>query len=170
MDQVDQKAGNQNSAYPDVTKEQQADAKQKADDLTAGISCYTTDCDASCKKGTNQVAQMNGQPGSLSTNDRCSKGKYRNLCCDDGTTMGTCQWRGYRGVGLSCISGCADGETEVVQDTNHKEKKSDQTCSGGLQSKLLPTSKHVHVTMPQHRRCSAWLSGIILNQLAYTSL
>ncbi|KAL2066089.1 hypothetical protein VTL71DRAFT_2160 [Oculimacula yallundae] len=134
MEQVDQKAGNQNSAHSDVTKDQQADAKQKADDLTAGISCYTTDCDAKCKKGTNQVAQMNGQPGSLSTNDRCGKGKYRNLCCDDGTTMGTCQWRGYRGVGLSCISGCADGETEIVQDTNHKEKKSDQTCSGGLQS------------------------------------
>ncbi|CZS88466.1 uncharacterized protein RAG0_00213 [Rhynchosporium agropyri] len=134
MDQVDQKAGNQNSAHLDVTKEQQADAKQKADDLLAGISCYTTDCDTKCKKGTNQVAQMNGQPGSLSTNDRCGKGKYRNLCCDDGTKMGTCQWRGYRGVGLSCISGCAGGETEIVQDTNHKEKNNDQTCSGGIQS------------------------------------
>jgi chitinase len=79
---------------------------------------------------------MNGQPGSLSTNDKCSKGKYRNLCCDDGTLMGTCQWRGYRGVGLSCISGCDNGETEVVQDTNHKEKKSDQTCTGGMQSEF----------------------------------
>lgn len=138
MDQVDQTAGNQNSVTLDVTKEQQADAKQKADDLTAGISCYTTDCDAKCKKGTNQVAQMNGQPGSLSTNDRCDKGKYRSLCCDDGTTMGTCQWRGYRGNGLSCIAGCDDGETEVVQDTNHKEKKQDQTCSGGLQSEQPP--------------------------------
>ncbi|THW73572.1 glycoside hydrolase [Aureobasidium pullulans] len=134
MDQVDQTAGNQDSVTLDVTEDQQADAKQKAADLAAGISCYTTDCDAKCKSGTNQVEQMNGQPGSLSTNDRCSKGKYRSLCCDDGTTMGTCQWRGYRGVGLSCISGCDDGETEVVQDTNHKEKKKDQTCSGGLQS------------------------------------
>ena len=140
MDQVDQTAGNQNSVTLDVTEDQQADAKQKAADLTAGISCYTTDCDAKCKSGTNQVEQMNGQPGSLSTNDRCSKGKYRSPCCDDGTTMGTCQWRGYRGVGLSCISGCDGGETEVVQDTNHKEKKKDQTCSGGLQSKQPPVS------------------------------
>lgn len=49
--------------------------------------------------------------------------------------MGDCQWRGYRGVGISCIQGCADGtckanptwnkvpdtgtgETEVVTDTS----------------------------------------------------
>jgi chitinase len=77
---------------------------------------------------------MNGQPGQLSTNDRCPKGKYRNLCCDDGTLMGLCQWRGYRGVGLSCISGCNSGETENFQDTNHKEKKNDQSCTDGIQS------------------------------------
>lgn len=77
---------------------------------------------------------MNGQPGQLSTNGRCDKGKYRNLCCDDGTIMGVCQWRGYRGVGLSCMGGCGDGETEVIQDTNHKEKKGDQTCTGGTQN------------------------------------
>jgi len=48
--------------------------------------------------------------------------------------MGKCQWRGYRGVGLSCISGCADGETELVTDTNNHSGKKDQTCNGGLQS------------------------------------
>jgi len=42
--------------------------------------------------------------------------------------------RGYREVGLSCISGCADGETEVVKDTNNHVKKKDQDCTGGLQS------------------------------------
>ena len=47
--------------------------------------------------------------------------------------MGKCQWRGYRGVGLSCTSGCAEGETEIVQNTNNHGKK-DQTCNGGLQS------------------------------------
>ena len=47
--------------------------------------------------------------------------------------MGKCQWRGYRGVGLSCISGCAEGETEIVENTNNRGKK-DQTCNGGLQS------------------------------------
>ena len=49
----------------------------------------------------------------LVTRDRCSKKEYRSLCCNDGTTMGKCQWRGYRGAGLSCIQGCADGEIET---------------------------------------------------------
>lgn len=106
-----------------------------SDDLAAGVTCYTTDCNAACKKGTNQVAQMNGQPNQLSTNNRCNKGEYHNLCCADGTRMGTCQWRGYRGVALSCMGGCDDGETEVVQDTNSFDKTNgDRTCTGGTQS------------------------------------
>ncbi|KAL5120409.1 hypothetical protein ACEQ8H_001699 [Pleosporales sp. CAS-2024a] len=44
-------------------------------------------------------------------------GEYRNLCCADGTKMGTCQWRGYRGMGLSCMGGCADGERKIVQSS-----------------------------------------------------
>lgn len=55
----------------------------------------------------------------------------QSLCCDDGTTMGKCQWRGYRGVGLSCTSGCVDGETKIVENTNNHGKK-DQTCNGGF--------------------------------------
>ncbi|KAF4772862.1 putative glycosyl hydrolase family 18 [Colletotrichum scovillei] len=66
--------------------------------------------------------------------DRCDKNKYRTLCCDDGTTMGTCKWRGYRGLGLSCMGGCDDEETEVLQDTNNHSKNGDQTCTGGIQS------------------------------------
>lgn len=49
--------------------------------------------------------------------------------------MGTCQWRGYRGMGLSCMGGCADGETEIVKDTNSFDKsKGAQACTGGTQS------------------------------------
>lgn len=32
------------------------------------------------------------------------------------------------------MGGCDTGETEIVQDTNHKEKRGDQTCTGGMQS------------------------------------
>jgi chitinase len=32
------------------------------------------------------------------------------------------------------MGGCADGETEVVKDTNNHVKKKDQDCAGGLQS------------------------------------
>ena len=32
------------------------------------------------------------------------------------------------------MGGCADGETEVVQDTNSHDKSGDRTCNGGIQS------------------------------------
>lgn len=131
MDQVNQAADNNLNG---VSTADQQDAQQSTQNLQAGVTCYATDCGGQCKKGTNSVTQMNGQPGQLSTYDRCSTGQYRTLCCDDGTLMGKCQWRGYRGAGLSCISGCATGETEVVTDTNNHGKGGDQTCTGGLQS------------------------------------
>ncbi|KAI0431905.1 hypothetical protein F5Y09DRAFT_340146 [Xylaria sp. FL1042] len=135
MDQVDQKENNGLAPAPGVSTQDQTDAKQLSDNLAAGVTCYTTDCNQKCKKGTNQVTQTNGQPNQLSTNGRCAAGQYRSLCCDDGTRMGTCQWRGYRGVGLSCMGGCADGETEIVQDTNSYDKKTgERTCTGGIQS------------------------------------
>lgn len=133
IDQKDQTADNGLGKAPGVTTDQQADAQQMSNDQAAKLTCYTTDCNAKCKKGTNEVTQMNGQPGQLSTSDRCPKNQYRTLCCNDGTTLGKCQWRGYRGAGLSCIQGCAEGETELVTDTNNHGKK-DQTCNGGLQS------------------------------------
>ncbi|KAK6000837.1 hypothetical protein QM012_003562 [Aureobasidium pullulans] len=133
IDQKDQIADNGLGKAPGVTVDQQADAQQMSNDQAAKLTCYTTDCNAKCKKGTNEVTQMNGQPGQLSTSDRCPKNQYRSLCCNDGTTLGKCQWRGYRGAGLSCIQGCSEGETELVTDTNNHGKK-DQTCNGGLQS------------------------------------
>lgn len=135
MDQADQTANNGLSPDGDVSKDDQDNAQQMSADQQAKLTCRTTDCGEKCPKGTNEVAETNGQPGQLSTSARCSKGKYRSVCCDDGTTMGKCQWRGYRGAGLSCISGCADGETEVATaNNNHDKKKGDQSCNGGLQS------------------------------------
>ncbi|KAI0437933.1 family 18 glycosyl hydrolase [Xylaria telfairii] len=134
MDQIDQKSDNGLAPAPGVTTENQADAKQRSDDIAAGVTCYVTDCNKGCKKGTNEVAQMNGQPGKLSTSDRCKANEYRSLCCADGTRMGTCQWRGYRGAGLSCMGGCDDGETEITQNTNSHGKSGDHTCTGGIQS------------------------------------
>jgi len=134
MDQMDQSQSNGFGPAPGVTASQQSDANQGSADQLAQKVCYTSGCGAGCKSGTTEVAQMNGQPGQVSTKERCPSGKYESLCCDDGTTMGTCTWRGFRGVGLSCIGGCADGETEVARNTNHHDKKGDYTCNGGQQS------------------------------------
>lgn len=135
MDQQDQSQDNGLGAANGVTNDQQSDAYQMASDsLASNVACYTSGCGESCKTGTFQATQMSGQPGQVSTADRCTKGQYRSLCCSDGSTLGKCQWRGWRGAGLSCMGGCADGETELARNTNHHDNKEDQTCNGGLQS------------------------------------
>ncbi|KAI4089159.1 MAG: hypothetical protein LQ339_008601 [Xanthoria mediterranea] len=88
MDQKDQGAAN-GLAPSGVAKSDQDDAEQMTSDRQAGATCYTSNCGDKCKKGTNQVSQMNGQPCQTSTSDRCPKGKYQSLCCDDGTIMGS---------------------------------------------------------------------------------
>ena len=134
MDQVDQTGNNDLGLNSNVTPDQQSDANQKSADQLAGVTCRSAPCGSSCPEGSSQVTETNGQPGQLSTSAKCPKGKYQPLCCDHGTTMGKCQWRGFRGAGLSCISGCADGETEVTTNKNNHGKKGDQTCNGGVQS------------------------------------
>jgi chitinase len=67
MDQKKQSSSSGLGFTSEVTSDQQNNAKQMSKDQAAKLSCYTTDCDADCKKGTNQVAQMKGQPGQLST-------------------------------------------------------------------------------------------------------
>ena len=67
MDQMDQTASNGLGSIPGVTLDQQATAQQMSSDLQAGTSCYATDCNAKCKKGTNKVTEVNGQPGQIST-------------------------------------------------------------------------------------------------------
>jgi hypothetical protein len=93
MDQVDQKANNgfggaAAAAGAQVTSDQQASANQASSNQQASVSCYTSDCGVSCKAGTNEVAQFNGQPSQLSTSSRCPKKKFRSLCCDDKANVG----------------------------------------------------------------------------------
>jgi chitinase len=66
IDQKDQSSSN-GLGVEGVTSAQENNAKQMSADQAAKLSCYSTDCNDKCKKGTNQVAQMNGQPGQLST-------------------------------------------------------------------------------------------------------
>ena len=66
IDQKDQSSLGNNLASG-VTSDQQNSASQASADQAAKLTCYTTDCNASCKKGTNKVTQMSGQPGQLST-------------------------------------------------------------------------------------------------------
>jgi len=133
IDQVDQNDKSLN--YPDEwTEDDIAAAEIFIQDEAAQGVCYTTPCGEKCASGEYEASQTNGQPGTLSTMDRCGKGQFRRLCCAKGTNMGKCRWRGYRGLGLSCTGGCAKDETEITQNTNHHSSTEDQTCSGGTQS------------------------------------
>ncbi|KAH0437120.1 glycosyl hydrolase family 18 [Colletotrichum camelliae] len=130
LDQIDQDSTIGGSMTPEEMEEAEAIYQ---DEAAKGV-CYTTMCDDKCRTGDHEAAQMRGQPGLLSTMSCCPKDQVRRLCCSKGTTMGTCKWRGFRGLGLSCTGGCGDGETEVTTNTNHVTKDEDQTCTGGAQS------------------------------------
>lgn len=67
IDQQDQSGSGNSLSNSDVTPDQQANAQSMSKDQAAKLSCYATDCDQSCKKGTNKVTEMNGQPGQIST-------------------------------------------------------------------------------------------------------
>lgn len=62
---IDQRAQSANNNG--VSQDQQNSAKQSSADQAAKLSCYTSDGNTGCKRGTTQVTQMNGQPGQLST-------------------------------------------------------------------------------------------------------
>ncbi len=51
--------------------------------------------------------------------------------------MGKCQWRGYHGVGMSCIQGCAAGKTERIAMRGTR-----YLCKAGETEILTDTSVH----------------------------
>ncbi|GAB7348914.1 hypothetical protein MBLNU459_g7603t2 [Dothideomycetes sp. NU459] len=121
IDQRDQTADNGLGPAPGITQDQQDDAQQMSDDQAGHLSCYTTDCNAKCKRGTNKVTEMNGQPGQLSTRFVLTLRQPWGSVSGEGIAEQECLV--YKDVHL----------TELVTDTNNHGKK-DQTCLGGLQS------------------------------------
>ncbi|WQF88918.1 Putative glycoside hydrolase family 18, catalytic domain, glycosyl hydrolase family 18 (GH18) active [Colletotrichum destructivum] len=103
------------------------------DEAAKGV-CYTTKCGEKCRNGDHEATQTNGQPGTLSTMDRCPKDEFRSVCCSKGSIMGTCRWRGYRGLAMSCMGGCAEGEVSITENSNSRTDKEDQSCTGGTQT------------------------------------
>ncbi len=81
IDQKDQSQSNGFGSILNVTPDQQANAQQMSANQAASLSCYTTDCNAKCKRGTNKVAEVFGQPGQVSTRYSVltPKGVVRNI-------------------------------------------------------------------------------------------
>ncbi|KAL8726295.1 MAG: hypothetical protein Q9166_006797 [cf. Caloplaca sp. 2 TL-2023] len=100
IDQKDQTQSNGIGSNPDVSADQQSNAQQLSANQAASLSCYTTECNAKCKKGTNKVAEVFGQPGQVST----SIGKIETEP--------------------------QVGETEIVTDTSVRDDKKSYCCAG----------------------------------------
>ena len=99
-------------------------AAQRSGDVTN--SCYWSFCGQSCAVGYMPQAQAKGQVGGIQYQTTCTGDVFQTLCCAPGTTMGQCQWEGWRGVGMPCSPSACSGEGEVVawnSESNAMTKK-----------------------------------------------
>lgn len=129
-------------------KEQMANAALQND---IAASCYWTLCGKPCENGYFDTTEAKGQVASVQQDSVCSNGEVQTLCCAPGTTMGTCSWQGFRGVGLPCTPVCNDTTDIVVaQNSNSYQENeagqvADLTCNGKL---LLCTVLHLPSYLP----------------------
>lgn len=106
--------------------------------LQKGIaaSCYWSLCGDTCQSGYFDVTEAKGQVSGVQQNSVCSNGDYQTLCCAPGTIMGTCQWEGWKGVGMPCSPVCNDtSATIIAQNSNSYYEDGDGllqdlTCTG----------------------------------------
>lgn len=103
-------------------------------------SCYWSLCGDSCTTGYFDVTEAHGQVAGIQENSICAGNQVQTLCCAPGTTMGTCQWEGFRGVGFPCSPACSDPSAVIVArnsnsyQTNEGGQTADLTCTGGYQA------------------------------------
>ncbi|RDW92668.1 hypothetical protein BP5796_02062 [Coleophoma crateriformis] len=108
-------------------------------------SCYWSFCGKGCDDAYYPVTQAKGEIGNngadASINTVCTGTDVQSLCCAPGTTLGTCQWEGWNGVGMACTASCSnDSAIVIAENTNHyysdpdTSTLEDQTCNGGFQA------------------------------------
>ncbi|KAI1832525.1 hypothetical protein DTO006G1_1154 [Penicillium roqueforti] len=104
-------------------------------------SCYWSFCGQECTVGFIPETYAKGQVTGISLDTTCSGDDVQTLCCVPGTNTGTCDWYGWRGVGMPCVTGyCPEGSDLIAINTNSYVDDSDLgaiynlTCNGGSQS------------------------------------
>lgn len=99
-------------------------------------SCYWSLCGEGCTTGYFGPTQARGQVAGFQDNLVCPAGEVQTLCCAPGTTMGSCKWEGFRGVGFPCSPACSDpGATIVARNSNSQgDEAAGLTCTGGYQA------------------------------------
>ncbi|KAH8665151.1 hypothetical protein BGZ60DRAFT_470789 [Tricladium varicosporioides] len=127
-----------------ATKGQAADFKNQMNNATLkkaiGDSCYWSLCGEKCQGGYFDVTEAKGQVAGVLKNSICFNEDFQTLCCAPGTTMGSCKWEGWRGVGMPCTPVCNDPTAAIVAQNSNSYGLSaegllnDHTCTGGYQA------------------------------------
>jgi chitinase len=117
----------------DAAKAKKAKDQLIAAQKTAAVasSCYWTFCNKDCAVGYFPATTAKGQVQSIQADTNCPVDQAHTLCCAPGTTLGTCKWEGWRGVGLSCAPVCSDSSATIVARNTNSE---DKDCNGGYQA------------------------------------
>ncbi|KAL2821415.1 glycosyl hydrolases family 18-domain-containing protein [Aspergillus cavernicola] len=107
---------------------------------TIANSCYWTFCGGQCIQGYTSHAHAKGQVPNINGDVSCTDNTVSTLCCAPGTTIGTCSWHGWNGVGMPCSTDyCPSGTEMVAMNTNsymedmELQQNSNLTCNGGAQ-------------------------------------
>lgn len=84
------------------------------------------------------VTQAKGEVGNnavdASVNTVCTGTDVQSLCCAPGTTLGTCGWEGWNGVGMSCSVGCAnDSAIAIAENSKHSRPGYNQALTSRSQ-------------------------------------
>lgn len=97
----------------DAAKIREIHASAKAAATTQN-SCYWSFCGDECATGFISEAWAKGQVAGIELDMNCSGDEVKTLCCAPGTNTGTCDWSGWRGVGMPCATGYCPNGTELV--------------------------------------------------------
>ncbi|KAL4790837.1 glycoside hydrolase superfamily [Aspergillus venezuelensis] len=119
-------------------------------------ACYWSFCGETCATHWLAFTYSKGQVPGLSGDLPCRGDDVRTLCCAPGSSMGRCEWYGWRGVGMPCAPrGCPVGKELIARNTNSYMEdpelavNENHTCNGGAQSfccsGFMP-SKHTTTT------------------------
>lgn len=111
--------GKANGVSPSVALELKSKRRLAQTEATNINSCYWSFCGGKCVDEYFEETYSDGQVNGVSSNTVCKNGEKQTLCCASGTTMGTCSWNGWNGVGLSCGGGCE------FATTNNKKRALD---------------------------------------------
>lgn len=132
--------GEANGVPPEVVQKYKEGAAEEARRQAVASSCYWSLCGGACTTGYFDVTEARGSVSGVQRQSVCGPGDAQTLCCAPGTSMGSCRWEGFRGVGLPCSPACSDrNATLVARNTNSYSANedgqvSDLTCTGGYQA------------------------------------